>query len=333
MGETVTVALAEPRDAGRGAVLSGVAEPVAVADQFQAHLVWCGEEPMLPGRGYLVKVGTATVPGTVSRLRHAIDVDTGLPLAAQQLGLNEVGVVNLSLGAAVPFARFSACRALGGFIVIDRVSGATLGAGVIEFALNRADNLAWQALTVDRGARAALLGQRPVVAWFTGLSGAGKSTLANRVEAMLHARGRATILLDGDNLRHGLTRDLGFTAADRVENVRRVGEVAALMADAGLVVLVCLISPYRADREAARRRVGEAFLEVFVDADVSECRRRDPKGLYAKADRGEIGNFTGVSAPYEAPEVAEVHVRTDRGSVEEAAEVVLGRILGRCAPG
>ena len=219
--------------------------------------------------------------------------------------------------------------ALGGFVMIDRQTNATAAAGMIDFALKRSENIAWQDIQVGAAERAGLMGQRPVVVWFTGLSGAGKSTIANLVDAALHGAGRHTALLDGDNLRHGLCRDLGFTEADRVENVRRVGEVAALMADAGLIVLVCLISPYRADRQAARERVGAGrFVEVFVDAPVEACRRRDPKGLYARADQGAIPNFTGVSAPYEAPEGAEVHVLSDAMSAAEAAGLVVARVLG-----
>ncbi len=333
-GEAVAIELSDARDIGRGAVLSAIDDPAPMADQFQAHLVWCDDQPLLPGRPYLFKLGTRTLPGTVSRIRHGIDVDTGLALSATQLHANDVAVVNVSLSAPVAFTPFADGPALGGFIMIDRATAATAAAGMIDFALKRADTLAWHATQVQRSDRARLMGQRPLVVWFTGLSGAGKSSIANRVEALLHAEGRHTALLDGDNLRHGLCRDLGFTAADRVENVRRVGEVAALMADAGLVVLACLISPYQADRDAVRERVAPGeFLEVFVDAPVEECRRRDPKGLYGKADQGAIPNFTGVSAPYEAPAAPDLHLRTDRMTIDEAAAAVLARIEARAAPG
>ncbi|HYZ62847.1 MAG TPA: adenylyl-sulfate kinase [Acetobacteraceae bacterium] len=326
-GQAVALEFQGQHDVARGDVLSAAAEPVARADQFQARLVWCSERPLLSGRTYLFKIGTNTVAGNVSRIRHVLDVDTGGKLHADEVRANEIAVVNLSLAAPVGFMPFADCPELGGFIVIDRETNATMGAGTIDGALNRSANVTWQDTDVSGAARAALMGQRPAIVWFTGLSGAGKSTVANRLERRLHAAGRHTYMLDGDNLRHGLCRDLGFTEADRVENVRRAAEAAALMADAGLIVLVCLISPYRADRQAARERSGAVpFLEVFVDAPVDVCRERDPKGLYAKADRGAIPNFTGVSAPYEAPEAPEVHLRTDRLDPAEAAELVMARL-------
>jgi bifunctional enzyme CysN/CysC len=323
-GRAVTLVLEDELDISRGDVLSAAAAPVEIADQFQAHLIWLHQAPLLPGRGYLFKLGTSTVGGSITRIRHRMDLDTKGQLNADALQLNEVGVVNLSLSVAVGFESYAEGRDLGGFIVIDRLSNATIGVGMIDFALRRATNISWQELDVDRNARAARKGQQPAVLWFTGLSGSGKSTLANLLERRLHAEGRHTYVLDGDNIRHGLNRDLGFTEADRVENIRRVSEVAALMADAGLLVIVSFISPYRAERRAAREKlpVGE-FLEVFVDTPVEECRRRDPKGLYRKADAGLIRNFTGVDAPYEAPLDPEIHVRTVEGTAEELTERLL----------
>jgi bifunctional enzyme CysN/CysC len=327
-GDAVALQLADQRDIGRGAMLSASHDPAPVADQFQARLIWCDDAPLLPGRTYLVKLGASLVSGSVSRIRHAIDVDTGLPLSARTLHGNDIGSVNLSLATPVPFERFADCKALGGFILIDRQTNATAGVGTIEFALTRSSHLAWQHTAVGKEARADMLRQRPMVVWLTGLSGAGKSTIASLVESRLHAQGRHTYLIDGDNVRHGLCRDLGFTEADRVENIRRVSEVAALMVDAGLIVLVCLISPYAADRDAARERVGPGeFLEVFVDAPLEECRRRDPKGLYAKADQGVIPNFTGVTAPYEPPPGPDIHIRSDRLPPGAAADMIVRRLL------
>jgi len=323
-GNAVTLLLEDEIDLSRGDILSASEAPVAVADQFQAHLIWLNEAPLLTGRTYLFKIGTRTTSGSVTRIRHRVDLNTQGELNADELRLNEVGVVNLGLSVAVGFESYAEGRDLGGFIVIDRQSNATIGVGMIDFALRRATNITWHELDVDRTARAALKGQRPAVLWFTGLSGAGKSTLANLLERRLHAEGRHTYVLDGDNVRHGLNRDLGFTEADRVENIRRVAEVAALMADAGLLVIVSFISPYRAERDAAREKLpaGE-FLEVFIDTPIEECRRRDPKGLYRKADAGLIQNFTGVDAPYEAPLAPEIHVRTPDGTPEELTERIL----------
>ncbi len=323
-GDAVTLVLDDELDVSRGEVLAAAAAPVMAADQFQAQLVWLATAPLVSGRPYLFKLGATTVPGSVTRIRHRIDLGTQEHLSAEQLGVNEVGVVNLSLAAAVPFEPYAESRELGGFIVIDRVSHATSGVGMIQFALRRAANIAWQDLAVDRKARAALKGQRPMVVWFTGLSGSGKSTIANLLERKLHAAGRHTVMLDGDNVRHGLNRDLGFTEADRVENIRRVAEVAALMAEAGLIVLVSFISPYRAERQMARDLLpaGE-FLEVYVDTPIEECRRRDVKGLYAKADAGLIKNFTGLDAPYEAPDMPDLRLDTQAFPAISLAETVL----------
>ena len=327
-GDAVTLVLADELDISRGEVLAAADAPVGTADQFQAHLIWLSEAALQSGRAYLFKLGTRTTSGSVTRIRHRIDLNTQEQLNADELKLNEVGVVNVSLAAAVGFESYADSRDLGGFIVIDRQSSATVGVGMIDFALRRATNISWHELSVDRNARAAMKGQRPMVLWFTGLSGSGKSTIADLVERKLHAAGRHTIMLDGDNVRHGLNRDLGFTEADRVENIRRVAEVAALMAEAGLIVLVSFISPYRAERQMARELLpaGE-FLEVFVDTPIEECRRRDPKGLYAKVDAGFIKNFTGVDAPYEAPEAPEIHIRTTEAPAEELGTRIAARLL------
>ncbi len=323
-GRSVTLVLADPIDVGRGDVVVAADAPAAVADQWQATIVWMNEHALLPGRPYLLKLGTRTVGATITELKHRVAIDTLEPLAAKQLELNEIGVCNVSLAEPVPFDPYAENRDTGGFILIDRQTCETVGAGLIHFALRRADNIHWQALDVDRDARAGLKHQRPAVVWFTGLSASGKSTIANLVEKRLHAHGRHTYLLDGDNVRHGLNRDLGFTDADRVENVRRVAEVAKLMADAGLIVLVAFISPFRAERRMARELLpaGE-FVEVHVDVPLAEAERRDPKGLYAKARRGELRNFTGVDAPYEVPEAPEMRIDTTTTSPEQAAERVV----------
>jgi bifunctional enzyme CysN/CysC len=327
-GESVTLTLAEEVDVSRGDVIAEAARAPGVADQFEAHIVWLSEDELLPGRRYLVKLGAATVGATIDQLKYQVNVNTLEHVAARTLGLNHVGVANVHLERPVPFDPYAENRDMGGFIVIDRLTNATVGAGLLHFALRRADTVGWQSVEVDRDARAALLGQRPAVVWLTGLSGAGKSTIANLVERKLHALGRLTYLLDGDNLRHGLNRDLGFTSADRVENVRRSAEVAALMADAGLIVLVSLISPFRAERQAARELVGAgSFLEVFVDTALEVAEARDRKGLYAKARRGELPNFTGIDAPYETPGAPDVHIRTADMTAEEAADVIVARLV------
>ena len=323
-GDAVTLVLDDALDISRGEVLSAANVPVPVADQFQARLIWLANAPLHVGRSYLFKIGTSTLPGSVTRIRHRIDLDSQEHLSADVLTMNDLAVVNFSLSAAVAYEPYAESRELGGFIVIDRHTNATVGVGMIDFALRRASNLKWQHLSVDRAARAAMKGQRALVVWFTGLSGSGKSTIANLVERELHAAGRHTALLDGDNIRHGLNRDLGFTEADRVENVRRAAEVAALMADAGLIVLVSFISPYRAERQMARELLPEgAFLEVFVDTPVEECRKRDVKGLYAKAKAGTLRNFTGVNAPYEVPESPDARLITTNSSAKELADEVV----------
>lgn len=326
-GQAVTLVLEDALDVSRGDVLAAAGDPPEVADQFAAHLLWMDPAPLLPGRSYWLRIGCATVAAQVTEIKHRIDVHSQERLAARQLELNELAEVKLALDRPVPFAPFRESKALGAFVLIDRISHATVGAGVIDFALRRARNLHWQATEVDKAARARLLGQTPRVVWFTGLSGSGKSTLANALEKRLHALGRHTYLLDGDNVRHGLNRDLGFTEADRVENIRRVAEVARLMVDAGLIVLVSFISPYRSERRMARELFAPGeFVEVFVDTPLEECERRDVKGLYAKARAGEIPNFTGISAPYEAPEQPELHLRTEGRSVDTLIEQLLDAI-------
>jgi bifunctional enzyme CysN/CysC len=326
-GQSVTLVLGDEIDVSRGDVLAAADAAPEVAEQFEAALVWTAEEPLLPGREYLMKLGARQVRASVSSLRHRLDVDTLQPLAARTLGLNEIGLCNLSLDRPVAFEPYEVSRELGGFILIDPITDATAAAGMIRFALRRSHNIPWQQLSIDRSARAAAKRQRPRVLWFTGLSGAGKSTLANLLEKRLHAEGRHTYLLDGDNVRHGLNRDLGFTDADRVENIRRLAEVARLMADAGLIVLVSSISPFRAERRSARALFAPGeFVEVFVDAPLAVAEARDPKGLYRKARAGELRNFTGIDSPYEPPEAAEIRIDTALTSPDAAVELVLERL-------
>jgi bifunctional enzyme CysN/CysC len=329
-GQSVTVTLDRHLDLGRGDVLAAASLPAEIADQFAAHLLWMGEEPMLPGRQYLLRLGTQTVPAQVSAIKHRVDVNTLQRLAAKKLAMNEVGFCDFALGQAIAFDPYAANRAMGGFILIDRVSNATVGCGMVSFALRRAANITWQHLDIDKTARAAIKGQKPGVLWFTGLSGAGKSTIANLLEKRLHALGRHTYLIDGDNLRHGLNRDLGFTPESRVENMRRAGEVARLMADAGLIVLVSLISPFRQERDMVRALMAEGeFLEIHVDTPLAECERRDPKGLYRKARAGRLANFTGIDSPYEAPLQPELVVTGHDAKPEAAVEQLLALLRRR----
>ena len=323
-GQSVTLTLVDEIDISRGDVIATTSAPPAVADQFQCTLIWMHDEPMLPGRPYLLKLGSRLVTGSITAPKYKVNVNTLEHLAAKQLELNEIGVCNISLDRPVAFDSYAENREMGGFILIDKLTNDTVGAGLLNYALRRAENIHWQALDVNKQARAALKGQRACVLWFTGLSGAGKSTVANLVEKRLHALGRHTYTLDGDNVRHGLNKDLGFTDADRVENIRRVAEVSKLMVDAGLIVLVSFISPFRSERRLARELMqpGE-FFEVFVDTPIQEAEKRDPKGLYKKARRGELKNFTGIDSPYEPPENAEIHLRTALYSPEEAAEQIL----------
>jgi bifunctional enzyme CysN/CysC len=323
-GPAVTVSLEDEIDCSRGDVLTGVDDPIEVSDQFEVTLVWMNETAMLPGRNYLLKLGAKTVVSSVTALKHKINVNTLEQVASKQLAMNEIGLCNLSLGQPIVFDAYEKNRETGGFILIDRFTNETVAAGIIHFALRRAQNIHWQAIEIDRAARAAQKHQKAFVLWFTGLSGAGKSTIANIVERRLHALGKHSTLLDGDNVRHRLNRDLGFTDGDRVENIRRVGEVARLMTDAGLIVLVSFISPFRSERQMARELVPEGeFLEVFIDTPLAVAESRDPKGLYKKARRGEIKHFTGISSPYEAPENPEIHLDTTALTPEEAA----GRII------
>jgi len=323
-GDAVTLTLADEIDISRGDVLCAANERAEVADQFAAHLLWMSEEPLLPGRQYLLKLATTTVPAQITVLKHKIDVNTLDHLAAATLRLNEVGYANFSLAQQIAFDPYAENRDMGGFILIDRFTNATVGAGMIEFGLRRATNVHWQALDVNKDVRAALKHQKPAVLWFTGLSGSGKSTIANIVERTLYAQGRHTYLLDGDNVRHGLNRDLGFTDADRVENIRRVAEAAKLFVDAGLIVLVSFISPFRSERRMARELLGEGeFVEVFVDTPLEICMARDPKGLYQKAKAGTIRNFTGIDSPYETPENPEITVRTIEADAPSQAEAIM----------
>ncbi|MDO1557891.1 sulfate adenylyltransferase subunit CysN [Brevundimonas sp. 2R-24] len=326
-GQSVTLTLADEIDISRGDVLCAADAPAEAAAQFEADIVWMADEALLPGRSYLVKMGAATVPAQVTEIKHRIDVNTLDEMAAKVLELNEIGRCNLAFSRPVPFAPYAETPDLGAFIIIDRISNATVGAGVIHFALRRSQNVHWQALAVDASARAGLKQQKPACLWFTGLSGAGKSTIANLVEKRLHSLGRHTYLLDGDNVRHGLNKDLGFTEADRVENVRRVAEVARLMSDAGLIVLVSFISPFRAERRMARTLFDEGrFFEVFVDTPLEVAEARDVKGLYKKARAGRLANFTGIDSPYEAPEQPEMHIHADQVSAERAAAAIVERL-------
>ncbi len=328
-GTPVTLVLDSEIDVSRGDVLAE-APMLEVADQLIARIAWLDETPLFRGRSYLLRLGARTVTATVTDIAHRLDVDTLTEVQARELHLNEIGRVTLSLSQPVAFEPYRFNREMGGFILIDRLTRNTVGAGMVERAARDASDIHLQSITVDKPARAAMKHQRPAVLWFTGLSGAGKSTVANLVERRLHADGRHTMILDGDNVRHGLNRDLGFTEADRVENIRRIAEVSRLFVDAGLIVLVSFISPYRAERMLARERVEEGeFIEIFVDTPIDECRRRDPKGLYAKADAGTIRNFTGIDAPYEAPTDPEIHLATLDAGPEALAERVIDDLRRR----
>lgn len=323
-GDAVTLTLADEIDIARGDMIAEARHRPQTADQFAAHLVWMSGERLLPSRSYLMKVNHATVVATVTEIKHRIDTDSLARLAAKTLALNEIGVCNLSTARPVVFDAYADNRTTGAFILIDRVSNETVAGGMIDFPLRRATNIHRQAVTVTKERRSLLNSHRPAVLWFTGLSGAGKSTIANLVEVRLHARGVHTVLLDGDNVRHGLNRDLGFTEADRVENIRRVGEVARLMTEAGLVVLCSFISPFRAERQMVRELIAEGeFVEIFVDAPLEECIARDPKGLYRRALAGEIRNFTGVDQTYETPQSPDLHLKAGEFSADELADQVV----------
>ncbi|WP_298171600.1 sulfate adenylyltransferase subunit CysN [Novosphingobium sp.] len=332
-GQSVTLCLADEIDCSRGDVLAASDAPPQVADQFEANLVWMADEPLVPGRAYWLKLASQTVSVTVSQPKCTINVNTMERLAAKTLELNAIGLAEITTDRPIVFEPYTESRTLGGFILIDKISNATVAAGMLNFSLRRAQNVHWQALDVTREAHARMKGQSPAVLWFTGLSGSGKSTIANLVEKKLHALGKHTFLLDGDNVRHGLNKDLGFTEADRIENIRRVAEVAKLMTDAGLIVLTAFISPFRAERDMVRALLPEGeFFEIFVDTPLEEAERRDVKGLYKKARSGALKNFTGIDSPYEAPEEPEIRVDTMGESPEEAAERIVALIIGDWMP-
>ena len=329
-GQSVTLTLTDHLDVSRGDVLATAEAPPEVADQFEIQLVWMADAPLLPGRAYVVKLGAATVTARVTDIRHRVNVETLEPLAARTLELHDIGVCHLHLDAPLTFEPYAVSRDLGGLILIDRQTNETVGAGLIRFALRRSANVQWQALDVGRAERAGLKRQKPLVLWFTGLSGAGKSTIANLVDKRLFADGRHTFMLDGDNVRHGLNQDLGFTDADRVENIRRITEVARLMADAGLIVLVSAISPFAAERRMARERMAQGeFVEIFVDAPLEVVEDRDVKGLYRKARAGQLTNFTGIDSPYERPERPDIHIDAAALTPEQACERIIEAIRDR----
>ncbi|XKF16252.1 sulfate adenylyltransferase subunit CysN [Halomonas sp. BLK-85] len=329
-GQSVTLLMEDEIDISRGDVISGVSSPAQTADQFETSLVWMHDEPLLPGRPYLMKLGTQTVSATVTDIKYQVNVNTLEHTASKQLDLNATGVCTLSLNKAVAFDPYTENQDTGGFILIDRMTNNTVGAGMLNFALRRSQNIHMQHVDIGKSQRAEAKVQKPAVLWFTGLSGAGKSTIANLVEQKLYAQGQHTYLLDGDNVRHGLNRDLGFTDADRVENIRRVSEVARLMVDAGLIVLTAFISPFRSERRMARDLLDEGeFIEIFVDTPLDVAEERDPKGLYRKARRGELQNFTGIDSAYEAPESPEIHLHTDKLSPEDAADAIIKALRER----
>ncbi|MBK5939268.1 sulfate adenylyltransferase subunit CysN [Halochromatium roseum] len=327
-GQSVTLTLNDEIDCSRGQVITAAEQPVEVADQFEATLVWMAEEPMLPGRTYLMKIGTNLLTATVTSQKYQININSLAHEPGKTLELNGIGVCNIATDRAIPFEAYEQTPDLGGFILIDRFTNATIGAGMIHFALRRSHNLPWQHIEVDRAAHAAMKQQQPRLVWLTGLPAAGKSTIANLVEKKLHALGRHTFLLDGRNVRHGLSQDLGFTKADRVENIRRVGAVARLMTDAGLIVICAFISPFRSEREQVRQLMPEGeFIEVFIDTPLSVAEARDPEGLYQRARAGELKNLTGVDSPYEPPEHPELHIDTTALSAEEAADQIVAHCL------
>ena len=328
-GQSITLTLRDEVDCSRGQIITAAKDPLEVADQFEATVIWMDETDLVPGRAYYLKIGAQTVSATVAQPKYQINVNTMEHTATKTLELNAIGVATLTTDRAIPFAPYANNRELGGFILIDKMTNATVGAGLINFALRRAQNIHWQATDINRDHHANLKNQKPAVLWMTGLSGSGKSTIANAVEKKLARMNRHTFLLDGDNVRHGLNKDLGFTDADRIENVRRVGEVAKLMTDAGLIVITAFISPFRSERDMVRNMMqpGE-FIEVFVDTPLSVAEQRDVKGLYAKARAGDLKNFTGIDSPYEAPEVPEIRIDTTKMSIDEAADHIIATLLG-----
>ena len=327
-GQSVTICFADEIDCSRGDVIALADNPPQAADQFEATIVWMADEEMLPGRPYWLKIGTQTVTATVQHPKYQVNVNTMEHLAAKTLDLNAIGVANLSTDKQIVFEPYEQNRTLGGFILVDKITNATVAAGMLHFSLRRAQNVHWQATDVTREFHSGLKNQKPAVLWFTGLSGAGKSTIANLVEKKLARMNRHTFLLDGDNVRHGLNKDLGFTDADRVENIRRVGEVAKLMTDAGLIVITAFISPFRSEREMVRQMMqpGE-FIEVHIDTPLAEAEARDVKGLYKKARSGDLKNFTGIDSPYEAPEDPEIRIDTTSLTAEEAADLIVARLI------
>lgn len=330
LNQSVTLTLTDEIDISRGDVLVAAESPASVADQFEATVIWMDDSPMLPGRPYLIKLGASTIGASLGQPKHLVDVNTLEHLPAKTMDLNEIGVCTLSLDRPTAFDAYAENRDMGSFIIIDRFTNLTVGAGMLHFALRRSQNVHWQAVDVDKQARSKLNGHKPAVLWLTGLSGSGKSAIANVLEQRLYSRRGHSYLLDGDNVRHGLNKDLGFTAADRVENVRRIGEVAKLMVDAGLIVITAFISPFRAERELARSLLAEdEFIEIFIDTPLEVAESRDPKGLYKKARQGELKNFTGIDSPYEEPEHPDLHIKTTEMSPEEAADLIIAKMEER----
>ena len=327
-GQSITLTLTDEVDCSRGQIITAAAAPLEVADQFETTLIWMDEKPLIPGRSYYLKMGAQTVSATVAEPKYQINVNTMDHAAAKTLELNAIGVANVTTDRSIPFAPYAENRTLGGFILIDKITNATVGAGLVNFALRRAQNIHWQATDITRDHHAQLKNQTPVVLWMTGLSGSGKSTIANAVELKLAQMNRHTFLLDGDNVRHGLNKDLGFTDADRIENIRRVGEVAKLMTDAGLIVITAFISPFRSEREMVRNIMAPGeFIEVFIDTPLPVAEKRDVKGLYAKARAGQLKNFTGIDSPYEAPETPEIHIDTTQMTIDEAAQIIFEKVM------
>lgn len=327
-GQSITITLSDEIDCSRGQIITAAENPLEVADQFEANIIWMDENALKPGRSYFLKINTQTVTASISKPKYKVNVNTMEHVATKVLNLNEIGVATVTLDRAIPFATYSENRELGSFILIDKITNATAGAGLIQFALRRAQNIHWQATDINRDHHADLKNQKPVVLWMTGISGSGKSTIANAVESKLHCLNYHTFLLDGDNIRHGLNKDLGFTEIDRIENIRRVGEVAKLMTDAGLIVISAFISPFRSEREMVRNMMEDGeFMEVFIETPLSVAEERDVKGLYSKARAGNLKNFTGIDSPYEIPKDPDIHIDTTKMTIDEAAEYIIKKLL------